>query len=249
MPRITHLFRHPIKSHGVEALDEVVLETGKTLPYDRRWAVTNDKARIDGTVWAKCANFTRGAAHPALMAIKVVVGDDDTLTLSHPDRKDFTFQPDDERQLTGFLAWVKPLMDTDRALPINIVRVPERGMTDTPFPSISINSHISLKSLGDQMGQDLSPLRFRGNVWINDLPAWDEFNWLGKTLQLGEATLKVEERIGRCKATMANPTTGIRDADTLAALRTGWGHTDFGIYVTVAQGGIVRVGDELKVIE
>ncbi|MEM6307212.1 MAG: MOSC N-terminal beta barrel domain-containing protein [Pseudomonadota bacterium] len=248
MAHVTHLYRHPIKSHGVEQVDHITLELGKTIAYDRRWAVTNEKAKIDGTKWAVCANFTRGAAHPALMAIKTRVHDDgNTLTLSHPDRKDFTFQPDDDRQLTGFLAWVRPLMDQERSMPVRIVRVEGRGMTDTPFASISLNSHTSLQALSDRMGTPLSPLRFRGNIWLDDMPPWDEFDWIGKTITLGGATLQVAERITRCRATTANPDTGRIDADTLSALQSGWGHKDFGVYVTVTQGGIVKTGDSLQV--
>ncbi|MEO0358354.1 MAG: MOSC N-terminal beta barrel domain-containing protein [Pseudomonadota bacterium] len=249
MPTLTHLYRHPIKSHGFEALKSVMLAAGQTMPYDRRWAVANERAKTDGTAWAPCANFTRGAAHPALMAVTARMHDDgETITLSHPDRKDFTFQPDDTRQLTGFLAWVQPLMDTTRTLPSHIVRVDGRGMTDTDFPSISINSHASHRALGDAAGADLSPLRFRANLWIDGLDPWQEFDWIGQEIAVGDVRLKIEERIGRCKATMSNPTTGMHDVDTLKTLRTHWGHTDFGVYATVIQGGAVTVDDAVRVI-
>jgi GTP-binding protein len=51
------------------------------------------------------------------------------------------------------------------------------------------------------------------------------------------------EPIGRCRATEANPDTGRRDANTLAALEDGWGHTRFGVYAMVRKGGRVAVGD------
>ncbi len=245
MPTVTELYRYPIKSHGSEALEAVTLTAGATIAYDRRWAVANDRAtKVDGTAWAPCANFTRGAAHPSLMAVKARMHDDgDTITLSHPDRKDFTFQPDDDRQLTGFLAWVRPLMDPARTMPNRIVRVDGRGMTDTDYPSISINSRASLRALGDAAGADLSPLRFRANIWIDDLEPWEEFNWVGKDISIGDTRLHIEERIMRCKATMSNPDTGQQDVDTLKTLRTHWGHTDFGVYARVVQGGTIRPGD------
>jgi hypothetical protein len=54
------------------------------------------------------------------------------------------------------------------------------------------------------------------------------------------------EPIGRCRATEANPSTGRRDAPTLAALEDGWGHTRFGVYAMVRKGGLVAVGDEAR---
>jgi hypothetical protein len=52
--------------------------------------------------------------------------------------------------------------------------------------------------------------------------------------------------IGRCRATGANPETGQQDADTMAALEGGFGHTDFGIYARVTRGGTVALGDEVR---
>ena len=60
---------------------------------------------------------------------------------------------------------------------------------------------------------------------------------------LGDATLRVREVITRCKATTVDPETGVADADTLGALRDGWGHQDFGVYAEVIAGGRVAVGD------
>ena len=47
---------------------------------------------------------------------------------------------------------------------------------------------------------------------------------------------------------MANPHTGKRDADTLAALRDGWNHQDFGVYARVIKGGKVALNDTAKVV-
>ena len=75
--------------------------------------------------------------------------------------------------------------------------------------------------------------RFRGNVWLDGLAPFAEFDLVGRDLRLGTARLRVRERITRCKATTVDPATGISDADTLGALRAGWGHQDFGVYAEV----------------
>ena len=46
---------------------------------------------------------------------------------------------------------------------------------------------------------------------------------------------------------MANPETGRRDVDTLAALRT-WGHQDFGVYAAITGGGTIRTGDPVEIV-
>ena len=241
---VTQLWRHPIKSHGREAVETVNVTPGQTMPGDRVWAVAHEASKADGSKWVPCANFSRGAKAPQLMAISTQ-SNGDTLTLSHPDRPDLTFAPDSEQQ--AFLDWVRPLMPANRAASVRIIRVPGRGMTDSDFPSISLCNLASHRAVGQKLGQDLSMRRWRGNIWFDGLPLWEEFDWLGREVQIGEAVLRVRERITRCLATTANPDTGVRDTDTLGALET-WGHQDFGVYAEVLEGGAISVGDKVELL-
>jgi uncharacterized protein YcbX len=241
---VTQLWRHPIKSHGREAVETVTVIPGQTMPGDRVWAVAHEASKADGSEWVPCANFSRGAKAPQLMAISAL-SNGETLTLYHPDRPDLSFAPDREPQ--AFLDWVKPLMPADRAASARIIRVPGRGMTDSDFPSISLCNMASHRAVGQKLGQDLSIHRWRGNVWFDGMPLWEEFDWLGRELQIGEAVFRVRDRITRCLATTANPETGARDADTLGALET-WGHKDFGVYAEVIKGGEISVGDKVELL-
>jgi len=242
---LAQIYRHPIKAHGREALASVLLSAGDCLPGDRRWAVAHEAAQLnDG--WNPCHNFHRGAKAPALMAMTAaLVGD--AVTLHHPDRPDLTFHPDDAADLPGFLDWLMPLCPPDRARPTRIVSA-GRGMTDSPFPSVSLLSLASLRALSQRMGIDLSPHRFRGNLWVEGMAPLAEFDWIGRQVQIGTAVLQVEERITRCRATTVNPDTGRIDADTLNALDTAYGHTDFGVYAVVTQGGEIALNDKVTLL-
>ncbi|MDH3262828.1 MAG: MOSC domain-containing protein [Paracoccaceae bacterium] len=249
--RVAQIWRHPIKSHGREAMGEVMLEAGRTLPGDRAWAVAHEAARLDFTApaWAPCANFSRGSKAPGLMAINARFDEAaGRLTLTHPDREALSFDPDDPADEARFIAWVTPLCPADRALPARLYKVAGRGMTDTDFPSISLNSLASHEKVAARIGRPLSPQRWRGNVLFEGLPAWEEFTWVGRRLSLGAAEIEVRERIERCLATAASTRTGIRDADTLGALEQGWGHRDFGVYAVVTRGGTVRPGDRIEIV-
>ncbi|WP_170346455.1 MOSC domain-containing protein [Ruegeria atlantica] len=241
---VSGLWRHPIKSHGREALSQVTLIPGQTMPGDRVWAVAHEAAKTDGSEWAPCFNFSRGSKAPQLMAISAEL-QGERVTLRHPQRPELTFEPDTEQEV--FLDWVKPLMPADRAASARIVRVPGRGMTDSDFPSISLCNMASHRAVEQKLGQTLSIVRWRGNIWFEGLPLWDEFDWLGRDVRIGEAVLRVRERITRCMATTANPETGKRDAETLRALNS-WDHQDFGVYAEVLQGGEIRVNDEVQVL-
>ncbi|MEQ9695231.1 MOSC domain-containing protein [Shimia sp. SDUM112013] len=245
--RVAALWRHPIKSHGRESLDRVAFSEGQTMPWDRRWAVAHEAARTDGTSWAPCMNFSRGAKAPGLMAITARVDELlGTVTLSHPRRGEITFDPD--KQLRGFLDWVRPLMPADRAQSARIVRVPDRGMTDTDYPSVSILNMASNDALSAAMQMPLSMDRWRGNILLDGLSPWEEKTWTGKTLRIGAVEFEIREEITRCLATTANPETGVRDADTLEALNDVFGHQEFGVYGVVTKGGTVKVGDRIEVL-
>jgi len=244
--RVSHLWRHPIKGHGVEAVERTRFAPGRTMPWDRVWAIAHDAARIDSTpgAWVPCVNFSRGAKSPELMAVRAQVDEArGRVTLTHPRRPAITVDPDDPAGAARLVAWVTPLADPSRPRPSRVVRAEGRGMTDSPFPSLSILSHASLGALSDRLGQPLAMERFRGNIWLEGLAPWEEFGWIGRRIAIGKARLVVRERITRCKATSVNPATGQPDADTLRALQDGWGHQDFGLYAEVEAGGEVRRGD------
>ncbi len=243
--RLASIWRHPIKSHGREELASVLLSEGECLPGDRRWAVAHEAARLQPG-WNPCANFHRGAKAPALMAITART-EGDAVTLSHPDRPDITFRPDMAEDLSVFLDWVAPLSPPDRAQPARIVTA-GRGMTDSDFPSVSVLGLASLRALSQRMGQDLSQHRFRGNLWIEGAAPFEEFDWIGRRLRIGEAELELREPITRCRATMANPETGRVDAETLTALESGWGHRDFGVYAVVTKPGRIAPEDRVDLI-
>lgn len=245
--RVAEIWRHPIKAHGREPLQQVDLTEGHTLPWDRVWAVTHEQTKADGSEWAHCANFTRGAKVAALQAINAQLDEANReITLSHPERANLTFRPDGD--VSKFLEWVQPLMPADRAASVGIVSAPDRGMTDSDFPSVSLLNLASNTEVEQRLGQYLSMERWRGNICLEGLPAWEEFEWIGKQLQIGTAVLQIRERIGRCLATTVNTKSGKRDADTLGTLKQGWDHTDFGVYGYVVKSGSISTGDEIELL-
>ncbi|PCH75094.1 MAG: molybdenum cofactor biosysynthesis protein [Rhodobacteraceae bacterium] len=251
MPHVAEIWRHPIKAHGREAIDEVTLTAGECLPWDRRWAVAHERScfDIDRPSWQPCQEFSRGAKSPRLQAISVRVDPAyRNLTLSHPDRPDLTIDPDDHGGACEFIQWVMPISNGNRMLPSRLVRAPGKAMTDTDFASVSLINLATHRAIEAELGHDISPLRWRGNLLLDGLEPWAEMDWIGKTLRIGGAELEIKEQITRCMATTANVETGARDADTLGALKSGWDHQECGVYGVVTKSGHLLQGDTVEVV-
>jgi uncharacterized protein YcbX len=180
------------------------------------------------------------------MAIAARTLPDERVALTHPLRPELVFDP--ATQAPEFLDWVRPLMPDGRAAPVALVPAPERqGMTDVPDPWVSLFGLGSHREVAAQLGRDdLSTERWRANLVLDGLAPWEEFGWVGREVRIGQATLAVRERIGRCLATAANPATGIRDADTLGTLEAIHGVREFAVYAEVVESGRVADGDPVE---
>ena len=247
---VTELVRHPIKSIGRELLPSVQLEEGRTMPWDRTWAIVHEASEIcrETRGWRPVQNFTVTARTPGLAAIEASV---DALSgrvaLSHRELGKLDIDPDDERDGKRLVDWIRPLVPVGRAQPVGVYRAGDRGLTDTEFPSVSINSRASLSELSGIAGQDISLHRWRGNIWVEGFAPREEFTWVGKTIGIGKAELEVVDTIQRCEATAADPETGQRNLATLELLERSWGHRDFGVYARVIRTGRVSVGDTVAI--
>lgn len=238
--RLTEIWRYAIKGIGSESLNSVTLSAKAPLPGDRAWAVLHEGG-ADHDNWQPRRNFLVVASGPMLAAVRAKGQPDSTIALSHPDRPDFQFDPATEG--AALVDWAAPLWPEQHSAAKRIVKAPPEGMADNGAAQVSIMNHSSLRALSQKAGMDLDPLRFRGNLWLEGLAPWEEFDLIGKTIQIGAVRFDITDRIERCRATEASPQTGKRDVDPLRALTEGWGHRDFGVYATVSTDGTIAVGD------
>ena len=70
----------------------------------------------------------------------------------------------------------------------------------------------------------------------------EEDAWIGGTVRIGEALVRVTKQDARCRMTTRNPDTGVRDFDTLRAIKDYRGvrdgkTIDFGVYAEVVEPG------------
>lgn len=247
---VAHIWRHPIKSHSREEISEAFLTEGKCLPWDRVWAVAHERSCFDveRPSWQPCNQFSIGAKAPRLQAISACVDERlNKITLSHPDCQDITINPDDEGDANHFVQWVMPISNGSRMLPARLVSA-SQPMTDTDFQSISIINLASHAEIEKNLETSLAPERWRGNILVDGWEPWAEKEMICKRIRIGEAELEIREEITRCMATTVNIETGVRDADTLGALKKGFGHQEMGVYAVVIKSGRIRQEDQVEVL-
>ena len=121
------------------------------------------------------------------------------------------------------------------------------SFSDLPEKAVSI---INLKTIAEfekKIGKQISSSRFRGNILIDGGKPWEEFDWIGKKINVGECVLEVFKKTQRCAATNVNPQNGLRDVNIPNEINTHYGHIDLGIYTKVVKGGNISISDQLTI--
>lgn len=119
---------------------------------------------------------------------------------------------------------------------------------------VSLVSAASLDDLGWRGGLETAPdpRRFRMLLEIDGCAPYEEDAWEGRALAVGEAKVRIAERMPRCALTTMHPDTGHKDFPTLKVLatyrRVGQ-ELLFGVYGDVERAGRVRAGDEIRLLD
>jgi hypothetical protein len=87
----------------------VDLAAGRTMPWDRVWALAHQNTRFDfdAPEWKPCQSFLRGSIAPLFAAVSARVDEaSGRVTFAHPRLSSLTIDPDDEADRRRFLDWV-----------------------------------------------------------------------------------------------------------------------------------------------
>ncbi|MCW5625487.1 MAG: MOSC domain-containing protein [Burkholderiales bacterium] len=253
MPTIHDLYRYPVKGLSPEPLKSVAVNAGEALPGDRSFAITNGTWKFDPTSLTPHpkTDFCMLALHEKLATLSTRY-DDATGTLSVAGVDGPTFQaslktPEGRAKIAAFVGKLLEIDGTPE-----LVEAPGgHRFTDVSVVSASMMQAVSLvnlasvKALEDWLGVPVHPLRFRANLYFDGGKAWEEFDWMGGDLRIGDAIVRPVLRTQRCAATNVDPETADRDLEVPGALRAAFGHPDMGIYVEIVKGGTWRIGDTI----
>ena len=109
--------------------------------------------------------------------------------------------------------------------------------------SVSLLNVQSIIDFQKKIGKEIEVPRFRGNICIDGLKAWEERNWIGKIIKINDISFKVEKNIPRCVAINLKPKTDNNSLNLLHSLKKTYNHFDMGIYLTPLNDGKIKISD------
>ncbi len=223
---VTGLWRYPVKSLAAEALTSgYVSWTGLT--GDRRWAFVRPESGANGFPWHTIRE------NPAMSTY--------VPRLLDPERPDKSAV---EVQAPGGRTY--QLTDPGLADELGAGMRLDRGTFDA-MP-VSLITTATVSALCGAAGVAGNELRFRPNVVItatSGVPhAEDE--WVGCSLRIGAAMVRVDRRGTRCIIVNVDPATGEPDAPVLKIIGRHR-RACAGVYGSTMRPGLIRVGDVVTI--
>tara|TARA_B100001093_G_scaffold116428_1_gene108781 strand:- start:459 stop:1247 length:789 start_codon:yes stop_codon:yes gene_type:complete len=176
----------------------------------------------------------------------------DKLTLTQNGNEIFTINSNvrDEYQLLS-----NKILEIEKSLqkPMFLMKNKDIPFFDTSISNKTVLNHsislINTKSIEDfknKINQEIEAQRFRGNIFIDGIEAWEERNWIGKIIKINDISFKVEKNIPRCVTINLKPYTDDNSLNLLQSLKKTYNHFDMGIYLTALDDGQVNIGDKVS---
>jgi uncharacterized protein len=227
---ITGLWRYPVKSMAGESLASAQLSWAGVAG-DRRWAFVRSASSTNGFPWHTIRE------NPAMSMYVPQL-----LDAGRPDKSAVAV-----RSPGGS---VYDLTDPELAAELGdglrLMRL-DRGAFDA-MP-VSVIAATTVSALCALAGVPASELRFRPNLVIAPASGapYAEDEWVGCTVRIGEAAIRVDRRDARCIVVNVDPRSGQPDA---AMLKTIGRHRNAraGVYGTTVMPGLIRLGDSVIIV-
>ena len=260
--RVQQLFTHPIKGLTPQAETQVHLRQGHGIPGDRAFALMFDSTGTNGdqpiVPWMKKQNFAVQCDWAELAALNCHYDPQTTVLTVQRQGVELLVAATDTPAgrdaigifFTGYLAAIHPSQSARHPQRARLRLVGDHQGT-TRYPDrepvhLSLVSQATIDQLSTVAGKSIDVRRFRPNVVVTGIPAWAEFDWVEREIQLGTARLKITAPIKRCLNINVNPDTGERDISLFALLHKHFNHQQTGVIAKVITDGTVALGDELN---
>ena len=247
----------PVKSLSFQSINSCQIKKNLGMPNDRIFAFSRgidyEKAKTieKNPKERKLNNFLTLKNSPVLNKYNFSYNGN-KLTLILDGEEIISISADDQNEKSSLS---KKLFELESTLinPIILLKNTEYPFYDTShsnnvFNSISLINLNSIKDFENKIEEDVEFQRFRGNLYVDGISAWEERNWINKIIKINNTSFKVEKNIPRCVAINLKPKTDDNSLNLLNSLKKTYNHFDMGVYLTALDDGNINVGDHVELI-
>ena len=179
--------------------------------------------------------------------------DNDKLTLTQKNNEILTININETGQYELLSNKILELENSIQK-PLFLMKNRDIPFFDTSISNKTVLTHsislINIKSIEDfknKTNQEIETQRFRGNIYVDGLDAWEERNWIGKIIKINNISFKVEKNIPRCVAINLKPNSEDNSLNLLQSLKKTYNHFDMGVYLSALDDGKIYTGDKILV--
>ena len=250
--RVATLRRFPVKGLSPEPLDSASIEPGRQLAGDRVYAIENGPSGFDPENPAKLpkTRFLCLMRNARLARLRSSYDHEaSTLTVDLEGETALSVVLSSAEGRAEAERWFTDFMGEELNGPLKVLPAPGRHtFSDTSKGVLSLINLASVSGVEDIVGAAVDPLRFRGNLDFSGFGAFEELDWLGREIAIGDVRFRVVQRTVRCAATEVDPQTAARDLAIPKSLMKSLGHADCGVYAEPLTAGTISVGDEIRLL-
>jgi uncharacterized protein YcbX len=249
----------PVKSISFQSVNECEIKKNIGITGDRIFAFTKGLDLDQAKLIEKSPEDRKGKWNKILTLKNSPVlnkynflYENEKLTLTTNEKKILTIDVNktSERQLLS-----DKIIELESSLkkPIFLIKNEECPFFDTTISnkvsfvnSVSLLNINSINDFQKKIGKEIEIPRFRGNICMDGIKAWEEREWIGKIIKINNVSFKVEKNIPRCVAINLKPKTDDNSFNLLQSLKKTYNHFDMGIYLTALDDGSISLGNSIN---
>ena len=251
MAVIDTLYRYPVKGLSADNLTQMKIQKDKGIVFDRRWAIENGSEKFDrqNPRFFPKRTFYQLALNEKLAQLRCeFIEESQTLIISYNNEELLRTAMNKAESADVVEAFFAKFMADDSRGSPRLVSADGHHFTDIPEKAVSLVNLASVREILRVTGAEISPLRFRANIYVDGFEPWAEMDWVGKTIHVdGVPVFDVFAITGRCPATQVNLETGERDVAMLDVLSDNFGHTKCGVYMKAINDVTIKPGCTIEV--
>lgn len=248
MAILKNIIRYPVKGLSGNNLEAVQLSPGKPIPCDREYALAlaDTAFNPEQPEYLRKTHFLMLMRDEQLARLKTeFIEDGHKFIIQQHGSELLNVSLKDEKGAEGLADFFVEFMGEKLKGRPRLVQAAGHMFSDTPEQNLSLINLDSVRDFEEKTGLTVDANRFRGNLLVEGIGAWKEFDLVDQEFSIGGVRFRTAKRIVRCAATNVNLETAERDMNIPLTLRKTYGHSDCGIYIDVIEGDTLKVGDTI----